>query len=96
MALGGALIINNQQEVNKAITNFKLGQLFQLIDLDENMVSFLMAHHLWMSLCVEQLTGLLWPSSPFPAMTLHASSLLDKDDAIEVKLYDAKNIVKEL
>jgi hypothetical protein len=95
-AFGGRLLIHNIEELNSAIFDFQNGKLRQLIDIDHNHVSLVVARDMWRLLCNEQLTGLLRPDSLLPEMALRAAALLDEETALQSHLEDAKKSVNEL
>ncbi|CAN6214711.1 unnamed protein product [Urochloa humidicola] len=94
-ALGGALIITNEEELYQAIDDFRSGRLNQLIDVDEKVVTLMMALNMWRVLCTERLCGLLCPDSLLPEMALRASALINEEIAVKGHLKDAKNAVKD-
>ncbi|CAN6164773.1 unnamed protein product, partial [Urochloa humidicola] len=94
-ALGGALIITNEEELYQAIADFRSGRLSQLIDIDEKLVTSMMACNMWRVLCSERLCGLLCPDSLLPEMALRAGALMDEEIAVKGHLRDAENAVKD-
>ncbi|CAL5051544.1 unnamed protein product [Urochloa decumbens] len=94
-ALGGALIITNEEELRQAIADFKSGRLSQLIDVDDKVITLIMAWNMWRVLCSEMLCGLLRPNSLLPEMALRASALVDEEIAVKGHLKDAENAVKD-
>lgn len=92
---GGGLLITIEEELNKAIRDYKRGKLRQMIDIDPKLASLTTTLNLWTLLCRELLTGLLRPDSPLPEMALRASALMDEKLALQAHIADAQNVLSE-
>jgi hypothetical protein len=94
--LMGTRVITTMAELDQAITDFKCGNLSQLVDIDKKQVTLLTAYNMWLRLCSENLTGILHQNSPLPEMALRASSILEEERAVKSQLDDIRNATSGL